>query len=128
MDSTGKDLLSLLFNKGEHICVSDTHFAYKALPVSTVLENEWINLISNNPEVTDREVKTSDLILVSVNPIKEGSSRSDVNVSAFRTFLIEIDVGTLKEQINTLNHIKMPFSAQIFSGGKSMHTAIVLDE
>ncbi len=128
MDSTGRALLNLLFREDEHICVSDTHFACKSIPFKEVLENDWITLVSNNPEVPDKKVRTSDLILASVNPMKPQSDRLDVNVSNFRTFLIEIDIGTLKEQINTLDHIGIPWSAQIFSGGKSIHTVITLDE
>ena len=131
MDSTGRALLNLLFKEGEHICVANDHFACKSLPLQSVLENDWVTLVSNRKEeeqVPDKEVHTQDLILVSVNPMKPDSKRLDTNASAFRTFLVEIDTGTLKEQINTIEHIKMPFSAQIFSGGKSIHTVITLDE
>jgi hypothetical protein len=61
-----------------------------------------------------------------LNPIK--GDRKDANVTAFRSFLIELDVGTIKEQLGTITHLGMPFSAQIFSGNKSVHTTIVLDE
>lgn len=128
MDSTGKTLIRLLFNEDEHICVSDTHFACKSVSVKEVLNDEKLSLISNNPELPVKMVSTDDLILASINPMKPNSNRNDSSVSAFRTFLIEIDTGSLKEQINTIDHLKVPFSAQVFSGGKSIHTVITVDE
>ena len=128
MDSTGKALFNLLFNENEHACVSDTHFACKSVPLKSILEDDWITLISNNEEIESKEVRVSDLILTSINPMKPNSNRLDSNVSAFRTFLIEIDSGTIAEQINTINHLNIPWSIQIFSGGKSIHTAITLTE
>lgn len=125
MDSTGQSLLRLLFNEGESICVSNSQFAYHSIPLKEALDGK-ITLKSSNEKVPLNYCDSSDLILCSINPIN--GFRNDSNVTAFRSFLIELDTGSIKDQIATIKHLKIPFSAQVFSGGKSVHTAIVLSE
>lgn len=55
-------------------------------------------------------------------------SRSDENVTCFRNFLIEIDKIPLVDQALYIDEIRMPFSAAVFSGGKSIHYVISLEE
>lgn len=120
-------LVNLMFNENEYLCVSDSRYAYVSLPIKIGTSQE-VPLISNNNSIPTRIVDGSSLILMAINPIKENSNREDVNVSSFRSFLVEMDVGDIKDQINTINHYKLPFSAQIFSGSKSIHTIITLSE
>ena len=124
MDPTGQSLLKLLFNEGETICVSNNEFGFHSIPLESALDGE-VELLSPNDKVPLTYCHSSDLILAAINPIN--GFRRDSNVTAFRSFLIEIDIGTIKEQVNTIAHIKMPFSAQVFSGNKSVHTVITLD-
>jgi len=125
MDKTGEQLLTLLFNKGESICVSDNKFATHSIPLEDAFNDE-VTLVSPNADVFPRQVKTKDLILCAINPIN--GFRKDENVTAFRSYLIELDVGSIKDQLGTIAHFKMPFSCQIFSGSKSVHTATCLNE
>ena len=125
MDPTGQSLLRLLFDPGESICVSDSQFAYHSIPLENI-NKEKIELISPNEKVPVKQCNSSDLILCSINPIN--GFRLDSNVTAFRSFLIEMDIGDIKSQLNTIAHYGVPFSAQIWSGGKSVHTVITLDE
>ena len=125
MDPKGQALLKLLFNEGEQICVSNSQKAYRSIPLEQAMEGQ-LTLMGQAEGQKDNICQSSDLILCSVNPIK--GPRLDCNVTAYRTFLIEIDTGSIPVQIATLKHLKMPWSAQIFSGGKSVHTAIILDE
>lgn len=125
MDKTGESLLRLLFNPGENICLSDNKFATHSIPLEDAFKNEVV-LISPNTDVADRKVKTNDLILCAINPIF--GFRKDSNVTAFRSYLIELDVGSIKDQLGTLEYLKTPYTAQIFSGSKSVHTAICLSE
>ena len=124
MDDTGKSLLKLLFNEGETVCVSNSAFGYHSIPLEMAL-GETVELRSPSEMVPISYCSTSDLILAAINPIS--GWRRDSNVTAYRSFLIEIDTGTIKEQLGTIAHLKMPYSAQIFSGNKSVHTAIVLN-
>lgn len=50
------------------------------------------------------------------------------NVTSFRNFAIEFDSDTIKEQGRKLSLAKPPLSAIVFSGGKSLHTPIALEE
>lgn len=125
MDPTGQSLLRLLFNEGENVCVSNNEFGYHSIPLENALVGN-INLISPNENAKENKCSSSDLILVAINPIN--GFRRDECVTAFRSFLIELDIGDIKTQLNTIEYLKMPFSAQVFSGNKSVHTVITLDE
>ena len=125
MDPTGQALLKLLFNPGETICVSNNEFGYHSVPLEQALNGD-IDLKSPNENAKENRCRSSDLILVAINPIN--GFRRDSNVTAFRSFLIELDIGDIKTQLNTIKYLKLPFSAQVFSGNKSVHTAIVLEE
>lgn len=50
------------------------------------------------------------------------------NVTAYRNFAIEFDADTLKDQVEKLKISKMPYSAVVFSGKKSLHCPIALEE
>lgn len=125
MHLTGQSLLKLLFNQDEEVCVSDDQFGYRSIPYLCTLNGD-IPLMSPNEKVPWHMCDSSELILVAINPIT--GFRRDENVTAFRSYLIELDMGTIKEQLGTIAHLKMPFSAQIFSGNKSVHTVITLAE
>lgn len=125
MHKDGKDLLKLLFNEGETVCVSNNEFGFHSIPLEKALDGE-IELISPNETATITYCDSSKLTMVAINPIS--GWRRDECSTAFRSFLIELDVGSIKEQMGYISHMKVPFSAQIFSGGKSVHTVITLDE
>ena len=63
-----------------------------------------------------------------INPLLKDKPRADVNVSALRNFLFEIDSIPLEEQIPLFARAKFPFSTMVFSGGKSYHLILSLDE
>ncbi len=123
MDPKGQSLLKLLFNEGETICVSNNEFGYHSIPLENALNGE-VELLS--PSDKTKYVSSSDLTMVAINPIN--GYRRDEKVTAFRSFLWEIDTGSIKEQAGYLKHLEVPLSAQIFSGNKSIHAVTVLDE
>lgn len=63
---------------------------------------------------------------ISINPLKE--SRRDANVTKFRNFLIEMDEGPLDEQMQKVREAGLPFSAATWSGSKSIHFIVSLEE
>ena len=65
---------------------------------------------------------------LSINPGRPASHRCTSNVTACRNFLIEADVGTIAEQLIAIQKSGLPISAQMLSGGKSVHTIISLQE
>ncbi len=94
MGPDGLKLVNLMFNENEYLCVSDSKYAY----VSTEIEigtSQEVSLVSGNPSILSRIVDGSKLILMSINPMKENANRQDSNVSAFRSFLIEMDIGDI---------------------------------
>lgn len=125
MDETGKSLLKLLFNEDELVCVQPNKYAYHSIPLKNAMDGR-ITLVSENPNQPTRYCDSSQLILVAINPIK--GFRQDSSVTNFRSFLWEIDVGPIKEQLGYLKHIGVPISAQIFSGNKSVHALTILDQ
>ena|ERR1035437_215623 len=125
MDPKGQSLLKLLFNEGETVCVSNNEFGFHSIPLENALSGQ-VTLLSPNETVTISHCDSTDLILVAINPIN--GFRRDNNVTAFRSFLIELDIGSIKDQLGTIAHLKMPYSCQVFSGNKSVHTVITLAE
>ena len=130
MDKTGQDLLNLMFRPGEEVCVSPNKYGYHSLPLSSVLGDE-VTLLNTkfrdgaDPAKCTEKCKTDTLLLVALNPIK--GWREDLNCTAFRNFLIEMDYGPLAEQMAYAEKIGLPYSAVIFSGNKSLHFLISLD-
>lgn len=119
-----KNFLKLLFNEGETVCVSPYKYGYHSVEQAELSGD--IHLISPNEEKAPIIIQESDINLIAINPIK--GYRRDGNVTAFRTFLIEMDTGTLEEQKKYIEESKIPYSACVFSGNKSLHHAIVLKE
>jgi hypothetical protein len=74
----------------------------------------------------DKSINENDINLVALNPIS--GFRTDKNVTAFRSFLIEMDEGDLLEQKKYIESLNMPYSICTFSGNKSLHYGIVLDD
>jgi hypothetical protein len=150
MHLDGVKLLKLMFNPGEMICASPNQFGYHSLPLEEITgeaevtlkptpesvekRNEWLTE-RHRPTVTWEQCfetcHTNDLLLVALSPVN--GFRTDANAYAYRSFMVEMDQGTgtkedLQAQANYINDHDLPFSACIFSGGKSLHYLITLDE
>lgn len=124
MKEVHKEFLNLLFDKEETICVSDCAGGYHSISQDDLLGD--ITLVSPKVEKLDRTIKASDINLVAINPIN--GFRRDKEVTAFRTFLMELDEGSLSEQKKYMDTMEVPYSICIFSGNKSLHYGIVLDK
>jgi hypothetical protein len=118
------NFLKILFNEGEQICVSANKYGYHSLPQEAL--NGPMSLVSPNPDFEPTIVHESDINLIAINPIT--GFRTDNNVTTFRSFMVEIDDGTLEEQKLYIEESKLPYSVCVFSGNKSLHYAITLDE
>jgi len=124
MRESTKQFLNLLYDPQESVCVSPNKFAYHSVPQEE-LSGE-ITLVSPADSVKDFKIKEEDINLVAINPIK--GYRNDSNVSAFRSFLIELDDGSLENQRKYVKNMEMPYSVCVFSGNKSLHYGIVLSK
>ena len=125
MHEDSQKLINLMFRPGETVCVSNNKYGYHSIPVENALKAE-VTLVSPHPDVAIQKVPSDSLIFVALNPIK--GFREDANCTAFRNFLIEMDLGPLNEQYAYITRLGMPFSAAVFSGGKSLHFLISLEE
>ncbi len=119
-----KQFLDLLFNPDETICVSHNQYGYHSIQQDEI-EKE-IRLISPKEDVRDRYVRERDLLLTAINPIN--GFRDDKSVTAYRSFLVELDDGSLPSQKAYIDGLGLPYSICIFSGNKSLHYGIVLKE
>lgn len=89
-----------LFEKGDLICSG----TYKAVNVSSKVYGNFF----------------------SINPLKD--RRSDLNVTCYRNFLFEIDTIDLDKQLHIWKCLNIPITSLVYSGGKSYHAIISLQE
>ena len=125
-----------MFRPGEEVCVSYNKYGYHSVPLEEILNKEKITLVPTEDSCAKRglvwgeehfeHVSTDKLIMVALNPIH--GWREDANCTAFRSFLIEMDTGDLKEQLEYIKRIGLPYSACIFSGNKSLHFLVTVDK
>jgi hypothetical protein len=121
MNPTVEQFLLTLFNPDESTCF--TKFA-KGTSVFPVVEPPpWVQFYSVNPldGATDHE------------PIEEYHAvdrprRADANVVAYRNFLLELDSMPLPDQQPYIEQMQVPVSTCTFSGGKSYHFIVALEE
>lgn len=119
--------LNLLFNPGETLCVSPNKLGYHSIAESWLWNGDF-KLIPPEDAYNPTPFWTSanEIQLVAINPIN--GFRRDENVTAFRSFLVELDEGSMKDQYDYVKDLKLPWSACVFSGNKSLHFAVTLDE
>lgn len=134
MEEAGVKLLNIMFNPGETICVSPDKYGYHSVPLETVLGGT-VTLVPTQESCEKRKIKWEDAIrtvssdqmtLVSLNPIK--GWRQDHFTTAFRSFMVEIDHGSIPDQKKYIENTGLPYSACIFSGNKSLHFLVTLDQ
>ncbi len=89
--------------------------------------NKYGKSLSNASAAKVENSQYRDLQYFSINAM-EGEGRADVNVTKHRTFLVEFDKIALDEQIKVVKKLDMPYSAMTFSGSKSIHFVIALEE
>jgi hypothetical protein len=133
MYESGIKLLKLMFREGETVCVSHNKYGYHSIPLEECFKEKVTLVPPSKAEESEEEwkqrfesVDTNEIRMAALNPIK--GFRQDLNCTAFRNFLIEMDYGELKHQLEYVKKQGMPYSAVVFSGGKSLHFLISLAE
>lgn len=82
----------------------------------------------------DRRQRTVDEVIkrpgefFTINELTAGGGRDVTDVKVFRNFLIELDFGTLVEQVQYIETLKLPYTSVVYSGGKSVHYIMSLEE
>jgi hypothetical protein len=119
-----KKIIDLFFEPDEQVCVSHNDYGYHSIP-QTML-NGAIEQVSPTDGIENEYINETDICLMSINPVK--GFRRDSNVTAFRSFMVELDDGALSEQMAYIKKSKLPYSICTFSGNKSLHFGIVLEQ
>jgi hypothetical protein len=122
MLKTQVDFLNLFFNPGETFCISPNKFGYHSISEMT----NTMSLKSPNEQYAEQKVKEEEVLLMALNPIN--GFRNDDSVYKYRSFLVEVDFGNIVEQQEYIKSTKMPFSCCVYSGNKSLHYGIVLEQ
>lgn len=112
------DFVFTLFREGEFTCYAAQKKGTTVFPVED--PPTWVQFFSLNPLYEDIDL---------TGKAEPGRGRrADVNVAAHRNFLIEIDSIPLDEQKKYVDSLLVPWSTMVYSGGKSYHFIIALEE
>jgi len=123
VNPSGQKQLDIMFEPDEQVCVSPDGYGWMSIPLSEISMGSFV-LTPQTDRMRPRFCTPQDIQLVAINPIV--GARRDENVTAYRTFMVELDEGSLSEQFQYVKDMGMPYSICVFSGGKSLHFAITL--
>ena len=125
------ELLRVAFNEGENvrIVMSTLEDNESGRPANegTTLDREWWleRLIKLGGNLDSYDKKGG--IFIGINPMTVKGCR-DEHVTKFRHVLVEFDsIETLEEQWHLVNEAKLPCTAVITSGNKSLHAWVRVD-
>lgn len=126
-------LLLAAFAEGDavRLCLASTGEDGREIPRDagiTLTREEWLQKLdaaAGNPNAFLSSSERNG-IYVSINPFELGGSR-DTDVTAFRHCLLEFDTIPLEEQWNLILHSKIPVTAVIHSGKRSLHAWVRVD-
>lgn len=97
-----------------------------------LFEDESSRIVSGDK--FNKQVRTVEEVIrepgefFTINELKpEAKSREVADIAVFRNILVELDHGSLEEQVNYIEELKMPYTAAVYSGGKSIHFIISLE-
>lgn len=128
-----KELLAAAFLNGEgvRICIARTNEEGREVPkdAGVVLSREeWLSKLEGAGGDPNKFLRTSEKngIFVSVNPLQIGGSR-DADVTAYRHVLLEFDEISVQEQWSLISQSRIPATAVISSGGRSLHAWVKVD-
>lgn len=116
-DMQKTEFYNTLFDKEDWVCFGQSEYDIESWPYYAAIEKPGMNFQ-----------------FLTVNPMKEWTTRSVDNVTKFRTMLFEIDEDSNKEkvpleiQVEIIKQSGLPYSTAVFSGGKSIHWLISVDE
>lgn len=117
MSNTNK-FLNLLFNPNDYVWVVNRYKSHKnALSIHEALR------------VTNNMYPTEDGWTIGLNPAtSHGIKHGKDNVSDYRNFLFEMDNLSIQKQRRMIEYFNIPYSSIVFSGNKSLHLVISLNE
>lgn len=113
---------NVLFDEGQHTCFAKHSKGTTVYNVNNYNNISWANYFTINALHP----------ILDLNPSEEYHSadkprRADHNVVCFRNILIEMDGISVDEQKKLVQESGLPYSTAVFSGGKSVHYIISLE-
>jgi RecA-family ATPase len=133
MEDGTRAFIKAAFQEGEgvRIAVARTNEENKEVPKDagvTLSREEWLRKLDTHKGNPNKFLKTSERngIFVSVNPMRIGGSK-DADVTLYRHALLEFDNISLQEQWGIITASRIPCTAVISSGGKSIHAWVRVD-
>lgn len=118
-----------LFDEEDEVCLSKNKFGYFSVPLSRYFDDSpTIELFGqkNGEKTRPYTFYKYNLELVSINAVR--GARLDKNVTKLRTFLVEIDDLPIVDQVKYMVNMRAPISVAVFSGNKSIHFGISLEQ
>lgn len=116
------DFFNILFDKDQSTSFSEHFKGTKVFPVSNHLSHSSSNFFTINALHPTQDLKpTADYHSPSI------PRRADHNTVCYRNILIEMDKIPLKEQMQLMLKIGVPWSTAVYSGSKSIHFIISLE-
>jgi hypothetical protein len=116
-----KDFYNVLFDKDDKTCFSD----YSEIGSWDGTKPTLAGPYKTNVEYFDIP-RFQKLEYFVINPMH--TARNKNNVTKFRNFLVEIDNMSIPDQKKKIKEFLMPYSTAVYSGGKSIHFIISLEE
>jgi len=120
--TTLSQFLNTLFNTEEAICLAKDAKGTKVYSLKDKSYFDQFNYYSINPLYLDR-----DKCATQIYHDKKKGRRADINCSTFRNILIEIDSIPVDSQLDFIDKTGLPFTAATYSGSKSIHFIISLE-
>ena len=116
-----ENFLNALFCSEEGVCIGD----FKAKHVSSD-KNRIGQFFCINPLALDHDKflnkETNEI------EIRQKPRRADLNVTKYKSFLFEIDNIDLESQLHIFDNCKIEFTSIVYSGGKSYHAILSLEQ
>lgn len=114
------EFFSILFDENEYTCFGD-RYANGVFPMPPKGYHEFFCVNPLDPEhdtdYLSKEGRDYDI-----------PRRADLNVSSFRNFMFEMDTISLEDQLRILTKCGIEWSTIVYSGGKSYHAILSLEE
>lgn len=128
-----RELLLAAFRpeEGIRLCIARTNDDGREVPKDAgviLSREEWLAKLDAVGGDPNKFLRTGDRngIFISINPLKIGGSR-DSDVTAYRHCLLEFDEISQEEQWSIIQQSRIPATAVICSGGKSLHAWVKID-
>lgn len=94
--------------------------------ITAYTADQIISMLKDDPDKVVGSYNREAGVWVRINPL-DGKGVKDENVTVFRHALVESDSLPVGDQIAIMRSLKLPISALVFSGGKSVHAVVRID-